>query len=61
VNQLSDIRPLSTYTHAPLRLQPGLVMGYGRLPLPSVPGATAALARTIRRAMPDQSPIGHAN
>jgi hypothetical protein len=35
-------------------------MGYGRLPLPGVPGAIAALTRTIRRAKPDQSSIGHA-
>jgi GntR family transcriptional regulator/MocR family aminotransferase len=44
-----DIRPLSSYTHAPLQQGPGLVLGYGRLPLPSVPGAVAALKRAIGR------------
>jgi GntR family transcriptional regulator/MocR family aminotransferase len=44
-----DIRPLSYYAHAPIEQQPGLVMGYGRLPLPSVPGAVAELARALRR------------
>jgi GntR family transcriptional regulator / MocR family aminotransferase len=43
-----DIRPLSSYAHAPIEQAPGLVLGYGRLPLPGVPGAVAALARAIR-------------
>jgi GntR family transcriptional regulator/MocR family aminotransferase len=42
-----DIRPLSTYVHGPLRQEPGLVMGYGRLPLHSVPGVIATLRRAI--------------
>jgi GntR family transcriptional regulator/MocR family aminotransferase len=42
-----DIRPLSFYAHTPVRQEPGLVIGYGRLPLPSVPGVVAALARII--------------
>jgi GntR family transcriptional regulator / MocR family aminotransferase len=45
-----DIRPLSYYAHTPIQQDPGLVMGYGRLPLPSVPGFVAALARTIQSA-----------
>jgi GntR family transcriptional regulator / MocR family aminotransferase len=49
-----DTRPLSYYTHAPIRQEPGLVMGYGRLPLPSVPGVVAALTRGLQRAKPDQ-------
>lgn len=40
-----DIRPLSYYAHTPIKQEPGLVMGYGRLPLPSVPGVVGALAR----------------
>jgi GntR family transcriptional regulator/MocR family aminotransferase len=42
-----DIRPLSYYALAPIEQEPGLVLGYGRLPLPSVPGAVTALARTL--------------
>ena len=49
-----DIRPLSSYAHAPIRQEPGLVIGYGRLPLPSVPSVIAALTRAIQRAMPNQ-------
>jgi GntR family transcriptional regulator/MocR family aminotransferase len=45
-----DIRPLSWYAHTPIRQEPGLVLGYGRLPLPSVPGVVAALTRTIESA-----------
>jgi GntR family transcriptional regulator/MocR family aminotransferase len=40
-----DIRPLSYYAHTPIEQEPGLVMGYGRLPLPSMPGVVGALAR----------------
>lgn len=43
-----DIRPLSAYVHSPLRQEPGLVMGYGRLPLHSVPGVIATLRRAIQ-------------
>jgi GntR family transcriptional regulator / MocR family aminotransferase len=45
-----DIRPLSHYAHTPIEQEPGLVMGYGRLPLPSVPGAVATLARAVQTA-----------
>ena len=50
-----DIRPLSYYAHSPIEQEPGLVMGYGRLPLPSVPGVVGALARALRSAPPDQA------
>jgi GntR family transcriptional regulator / MocR family aminotransferase len=42
-----DIRPLSFYAHTPIAQEPGLVLGYGRLPLPSVPGVVTALARAV--------------
>jgi GntR family transcriptional regulator/MocR family aminotransferase len=45
-----DIRPLSYYAHTPIKQEPGLVMGYGRLPLPSVPSVIGALTRAIQRA-----------
>lgn len=45
-----DIRPLSYYAHTPIEQEPGLVMGYGRLPLPSVPGVVGALARAMQSA-----------
>jgi GntR family transcriptional regulator/MocR family aminotransferase len=45
-----DIRPLSYYAHIPDRRDPGLVIGYGRLPLPAVPGVVSALARAMRTA-----------
>lgn len=45
-----DIRPLSYYAHIPDQQEPGLVMGYGRLPLPGVPGVVAALARAMHTA-----------
>jgi len=45
-----DIRPLSYYAHTPIEQEPGLVMGYGRLPLPSVPGFVGALARAMQSA-----------
>jgi GntR family transcriptional regulator/MocR family aminotransferase len=45
-----DVRPLSTYAHAPIEQDPGLVLGYGRLPLPSVPGVVGALARAVHGA-----------
>jgi hypothetical protein len=35
----------TAHTFADQRPVPGLVMGYGRLPLPSVPGVVGALAR----------------
>jgi GntR family transcriptional regulator/MocR family aminotransferase len=50
-----DIRPLSYYAHIPNQQEPGLVMGYGRLPLPGVPGVVAALARAMHSVWPDQS------
>jgi GntR family transcriptional regulator/MocR family aminotransferase len=50
-----DIRPLSYYAHIPNQQEPGLVMGYGRLPPPGVPGVVAALARAMHSAWPDQS------
>jgi hypothetical protein len=43
-----DIRPLSFYAHAPIRQNPGLVLGYGQLPLPSVPAAAGTLARALQ-------------
>jgi GntR family transcriptional regulator / MocR family aminotransferase len=49
-----DIRPLSYYAHTPIEQEPGLVMGYGRLPLPSIPGVVGALAWAIQSAQPDQ-------
>lgn len=42
-----DIRPLSYYAHLPIHQEPGLVMGYGRLSLPSVPAFVSALRRAI--------------
>lgn len=45
-----DVRPLSYYAHTPIKQAPGLVMGYGRLPLPSVPGVVGALARAMQNA-----------
>jgi GntR family transcriptional regulator/MocR family aminotransferase len=44
------LRPLSYYAHPPIEQEPGLVLGYGRLPLPSVPGVVGALARALQRA-----------
>lgn len=44
-----DIRPLS-YAHIPDQQEPGLVMGYGRLPLPGVPGVVGALAWAMHTA-----------
>ncbi len=45
-----DIRPLSYYAHTPIEHEPGLVIGYGRLPLPNVPGVVSALAQAIHSA-----------
>jgi GntR family transcriptional regulator/MocR family aminotransferase len=42
-----DIRPLSYYARTPIEQGPGLVVGYGQLPLPSVPGVVGALARAL--------------
>jgi GntR family transcriptional regulator / MocR family aminotransferase len=42
-----DIRPLSYYAQTPIAQGPGLVVGYGRLPLPSVAGVVGALARAV--------------
>jgi GntR family transcriptional regulator / MocR family aminotransferase len=60
-----DIRPLSYYAHTPIEQEPGLVMGYGRLPLPSVPGVVGTLARVLQSAQPDaaEPPVaeGHRN
>jgi GntR family transcriptional regulator/MocR family aminotransferase len=43
-----DIRPLSHYTLTPIEQEPGLVLGYGRLPAPSVPEVVKSLARALR-------------
>lgn len=43
------VRPLSYYTPGASTRDPALVLGYGRLPLPSVPAVVATLARAIRR------------
>jgi GntR family transcriptional regulator / MocR family aminotransferase len=45
-----DIRPLSYYAHAPIPQEPGLVLGYGQVPLPSVPSVAGKLAHAIQRA-----------
>jgi GntR family transcriptional regulator/MocR family aminotransferase len=42
-----DIRSLSHYTATPIVQQPGVVLGYGRLPLPSVCGVVDALGRAL--------------
>jgi GntR family transcriptional regulator / MocR family aminotransferase len=42
-----DIRSLSYYAAAPVEHEPGLVLGYGRLPQQSVPGVIHELARTL--------------
>jgi GntR family transcriptional regulator/MocR family aminotransferase len=42
-----DINSLSYYAHAPVEQEPGLVVGYGRLPLPSIPGVVGALERAL--------------
>jgi GntR family transcriptional regulator / MocR family aminotransferase len=42
-----DIRPLSYYASPPIEQEPGLVLGYGRLPKPSIPGAVGALTRAL--------------
>jgi GntR family transcriptional regulator / MocR family aminotransferase len=44
-----EIRSLSYYTKAPMDAEPGLIIGYGRLPLPSVTAFADALARAIAR------------
>jgi GntR family transcriptional regulator/MocR family aminotransferase len=44
-----DLRSLSYYAHTPIPQEPGLVLGYGRVPLPSVPSAVAALANALRQ------------
>jgi len=49
-----DIRSLSHYAHTPIRQDPGLVLGYGQLPLPSVPGVVDTLARALQSAQPEQ-------
>jgi GntR family transcriptional regulator/MocR family aminotransferase len=54
-----DIRPLSYYAHTPIEQEPGLVMGYGRLPLPSVPGVVGTLAQVLQSAQKDCSAAGH--
>jgi GntR family transcriptional regulator/MocR family aminotransferase len=43
-----DIRPLSFYAHSPVAHEPGLVMGYGRLPLAGVPGVISVLRQALR-------------
>jgi GntR family transcriptional regulator/MocR family aminotransferase len=43
-----DIRPLSYYALAPVKQEPGLVLGYGRLPPPSMSAAVTALAAAFR-------------
>jgi hypothetical protein len=45
-----DIRSLSYYASTSLKQHPGLVMGYGRLPLPSVPAVVRALTATMEPA-----------
>jgi GntR family transcriptional regulator/MocR family aminotransferase len=45
-----DVRPLSYYAHTPIEQEPGLVMGYGRLPLHSVAGVVGALAQAAQAA-----------
>jgi DNA-binding transcriptional MocR family regulator len=45
-----DIRPLSYYRHDLTEHEPGLVMGYGRLQLPSVAGIVGTLTQAIRSA-----------
>jgi GntR family transcriptional regulator/MocR family aminotransferase len=45
-----DIRPLSYYRHDLTEHEPGLVMGYGRLQLPSVAGVVGTLTQAIRSA-----------
>lgn len=42
-----DIRSLSHYAHAPTPYEPALVIGYGRLSLPTVPGFISTLARSV--------------
>jgi GntR family transcriptional regulator / MocR family aminotransferase len=42
------IRPLSYYAHGPIEQEPGLVLGYGRLAVPSVSGVVRALGRALR-------------
>jgi GntR family transcriptional regulator/MocR family aminotransferase len=42
-----DVRSLSYYAATPIEQQPGLVIGYGRLPLPSVAGLVDALAGVL--------------
>jgi GntR family transcriptional regulator/MocR family aminotransferase len=43
-----DIRSLSYYyATTPVEPEPGMVLGYGRLPRPSVPGVVHALARAL--------------
>lgn len=46
-SELIDIRPLSDYAHAPISQEPGLVLGYGRLPTSGVPAFVASLARAV--------------
>jgi GntR family transcriptional regulator/MocR family aminotransferase len=53
-----DIRPLSVYTHHPLEHKPGLVMGYGRLPLAGVPAVTSVLAQALSGRVPQPAPRG---
>jgi GntR family transcriptional regulator / MocR family aminotransferase len=47
-----DIRPLTHYSYAPTARDPGLVLGYGHLPLPSVPGVVNILAQALQSAQP---------
>jgi hypothetical protein len=42
-----DISPLSFYALTQIKQQPGLVLGYGRLPLPNVPGVVRQLAQAL--------------
>lgn len=44
------VRPLSYYLHGPTAYDPALVLGYGRLPLPSVATVVATLARAVEKA-----------
>jgi GntR family transcriptional regulator/MocR family aminotransferase len=43
----ADIRPLSDYVQGPMERAPGLVIGYGRLPVPSVPAFVSVLTRAV--------------
>jgi GntR family transcriptional regulator / MocR family aminotransferase len=42
-----DVRSLSYYASLPTEQEPGLVIGYGRIPKPSIPGVVKALTQAI--------------